>query len=47
MEELAGLEYGVLKEGVIRLIFGLLGPTLNKCFSSKTGLTKEEADMDT
>ena len=28
-------------------MFGLLGPTLSKCLASKTGLTKEEADMAT
>ena len=47
MEELAGLEYGVITEGVVRSMFGLLGPALNKFISSKTGLTKEEADMAT
>ena len=47
MEELLGLEYGVITEGVVRLMFGLLGPALNKCLTSKTGLTKEEAAMAT
>ena len=47
MEELSGLECGVITEGVIRSMFGLLGPALNKCLTSKTGLTKEEADMAT
>ena len=47
MEELVGLEYGVITEGVGRSIFGLLGPALNKFISSKTGLTKEKADLAT
>ena len=46
MEELAGLEYGVITEGVVRSMFGLLSPALNKFISSKAGLTKE-ADMAT
>ena len=44
MEELAGLEYDIITEGVVRSMFGLLGPAL-KCLASKTRLTKEEADM--
>ena len=47
MEELAGLEYGVITEGVVRSMFGLLGPALNKYLSSKPGLSKEEEDMAT
>ena len=42
-----GLEYGIITEGVVRSMFGLLGPALNKNLSSKTGLSKEEADMAT
>ena len=47
MEEPSGLEYGVITEGVVRSMFGLLGPAFNKCLTSKIGLTKEEADMAT
>lgn len=47
MEELTGLEYGVITEGVVRSMFGLLGPALNKYLSSKPGLSKEEEDMAT
>ena len=41
------MEYGVISEGVVRSMFGLLGPALNKYLSSKTGLSKEEADLAT
>ena len=47
IEELSGLEYGEITEGVVKSMFGLLGPALNKRLISKTGLTKEEADMAT
>ena len=47
MEELSGVEYGVITEGVVKSMFGLLGPALNKCLTSNPGLTKEEKDMAT
>jgi uncharacterized protein YpmB len=41
LEELEGIEYGTITEGMVRSIFGLLGPALSKAMGTKR-LTKEE-----
>ena len=46
IEELSGMEYEIITEGMVRSLFGLLGPALSKVLSTKR-LTKEEEDMTT
>ena len=46
IEELSGIEYGIITEGMVRSMFGLLGPALSNVLATKR-LTKEEEDMAT
>lgn len=46
IEELSGVEYGVITEGMVRSMFGLLGPSLTKALSTKR-LSKKEQEMAT
>ena len=41
IEELSGIEYGIITDGMVRSMFGLLGPSLSKVLQSKH-FTKEE-----
>jgi hypothetical protein len=41
IEELSGMEYGIITEGMVRSMFGLLGPALSKVLATKR-LTKAE-----
>ena len=40
------MEYGIITEGMVRSLFGLLGPALSNVLATKR-LTKEEEDMAT
>ena len=41
VEELNGIEYGIITEGMVRSMFGLVGPALSKVLVTKR-LTKED-----
>ena len=46
IEELSGIEYGIITDSMVRSMFGLLGPSLSKVLQTKH-FTKEEEDLAT
>ena len=46
IDELSGIECGIITEGMVRSMFGLLGPSLSKSLATRR-LSKEEQDLAT
>ena len=42
IKELSGMKYGIIIEGIVRSLFGLLGPALSKVLATMRLIKEEE-----